>query len=369
MIATDVTTVSTKIQILCCDGGGMRGLLTILLLEALEQELDLLRPGTKVRDVFHVFAGTSTGSLIACGLSQGLTLDKLKDLFEKQGTKIFETFGLRFYLQTLLRSLTKFRLSLPLFSPAGLESVLRAEDVFPDHLLFGELPKPVLVVSYDCFNRKGVVFKSAAASKKSAQLPVWQVCRSSSAAPVAFPAFLLNDTVFLQNHRTSQRLEGDLDRSKTPVMIPMIDGGMLANNPALCAIAEVLQENQDVGLENQLLVSFGTGQSDDRITPKQATLWGALAWSSLFKGIPVYQVSADGSADLSDFICKALLKENYCRFQPLISKNAGVFQADPASLNLIKEAAVQYLQKLGGRDKLRDLAKRLLSDSIETSGN
>lgn len=234
MIAIDETTVSTKIRILCCDGGGMRGLLTILLLEALEQELDLLRPGTKVRDVFHVFAGTSTGSLIACGLSQGLTLDKLKDLFEKQGTKIFETFGLRFYLQTLLRSLTKLRLSLPLFSPAGLESVLRAEDVFPDHLLFGELPKPVLVVSYDCFNRKGVVFKSAAASKKSAQLPVWQVCRSSSAAPVAFPAFLLNDTVFLQNHRSSQRLEGDLDRSKTPVMIPMIDGGMLANNP--CAL-------------------------------------------------------------------------------------------------------------------------------------
>lgn len=109
--------MAPKIRILCCDGGGMRGLLTILLLEALEQELEQLRPGTKVRDVFHVFAGTSTGSLIACGLAKGLSLTRLRDLFEQQGPKIFESFGLRFYLQTILRSLFHFRLSLPLFSP------------------------------------------------------------------------------------------------------------------------------------------------------------------------------------------------------------------------------------------------------------
>jgi patatin-like phospholipase/acyl hydrolase len=345
----------------------MRGLLTILLLEALEQELDRLRPGTKVRDVFHIFAGTSTGSLIACGLAQGLTLEKLRDLFEREGTKIFETFGLRFYLRTLLRSLFHFRLSLPLFSPSGLESVLRADDVFPDHLLFGNLPKPVIVISYDGFNRKGVVFKnSGTSSEKSFQLPVWQVCRSSSAAPVAFPAFLLNNTVFLRNHRSSRRLEGDLDRSQTPEMIPMIDGGMLANNPALCAIAEVLQQYKDTKLDQQLLVSFGTGQTNDRITPKQATLWGVLDWSSVIKGIPIYQVCADGSADLFDFICKALLNENYVRFQPIIDKDAGVFQADRRNLYRIKQAADHYLNS-GGRDKLQDLAKRLIQDFAETA--
>lgn len=353
-------TMSTKIRILCCDGGGMRGLLTILLLEALEQELDRLRPGTKVRDVFHFFAGTSTGSLIACGLAKGLTLEKLRNLFEKQGTKIFETFGLLFYFKTLLRSLYNFRLSQPLFSPSGLESVLRAEDVFPDHFLFGDLPKPVLVISYDGYNRKGVIFKSSGTSAEMfSQLPLWQVCRSSSAAPVAFPSFLLKNSVFLQSHRSSPRLEGDLDRSQTPDMIPMIDGGMMANNPSLCAIAEVLEEHDDIKLEQQLLVSFGTGQTNDRITPMQGRLWGALDWSSLVKGIPIYQVCADGSADLFDFICNALLKDNYYRFQPIIDKNASVFQADRRSLYLIKQSADRYLIS-GGRDRLRNLAKRLI---------
>ena len=174
---------------------------------------------------------------------------------------------------------------------------------------------------------------------------------------------MLFRSVFLHHRRTSPRLEGDLDRSHTPAMIPMIDGGMMANNPSLCAIAEVLDQHDDIKLEHQLVVSFGTGQTNDRITAKQGTLWGALDWSSLIKGIPIYQVCADGSADLFDFICKALLKKNYVRFQPIIDKNAGVFQADRRTLYLIKQAADHYLLT-GGRDKLRDLAKQLI---LETS--
>ena len=337
----------------------MRGLLTILLLEALEQELEELRPGTRVRDVFDRFAGTSTGSLIACGLAKGLSLEKLRELYEKTGTTIFSTIGVRFLLQALFRRLFRLRLSLPLFSPLGLESVLRAEDVFPDHLLFGALPKPVLVVSYDAYNRKAVVFKSAAGSCKSAQLPVWHVCRSSAAAPVAFPAFLLREPSFLAAHRSSDALEGDLDRSQTPDVVPMIDGGILANNPSLCAIADVLNEAEGAGLNNQLLVSFGTGQAECRISPQQASLWGALDWSSIVRGIPLYQVCADGSADLFDYICKALLKDNYVRFQPLIDRNASPFQADPRNLERIRTAADRYL-KAGGRAKIRCLAQRLL---------
>jgi uncharacterized protein len=72
-------------RILSLDGGGIRGLLSTLLLERLIEESatpDLI-------DRVDLFAGTSTGGLIALGLAAEIPLAKIRNLYLREGPKIF----------------------------------------------------------------------------------------------------------------------------------------------------------------------------------------------------------------------------------------------------------------------------------------
>lgn len=348
------------IKILSCDGGGIRGLLTAKLLERLEEELQKHRPSSVLRDYFDLFAGTSTGSIIACGLAQGMSARSICEFYEKEGEKIFPKISSRFWVEKLIERVSKGDFSLPLFKPDGLEKVLSSQDLFPSDLLFGELGKPTLVVSYDTYNRKAVVFKSQ--ELKSTEIPVWQVCRASSAAPAAFSGYLLQNKKFLEIHTSGKKFPWDLNREIPPEGIPLIDGGLLANNPTLCAIAEEVKK--DVPLTNILVASFGTGQSTKRIYPNDVINWGTLDWANPTKGIPLYQVCADGSADVIDYIATSLLKENYLRYQPLLEVKSdddiSPFQADENTLNLLKEIASNYLKEEEVGNRLRELASKLI---------
>ena len=71
-------------NILSLDGGGIRGLLTAIILE----RLNLTNPGWL--DKVDLLAGTSTGGIIALGLANGLTPTQLRNLYQKKGEKIFD---------------------------------------------------------------------------------------------------------------------------------------------------------------------------------------------------------------------------------------------------------------------------------------
>jgi patatin-like phospholipase/acyl hydrolase len=358
--------VTAQIKILSCDGGGIRGLLTTIILEALEAEIKAINPTSSLSECFDVFAGTSTGSIIACGLANGFTATKIREFYEQKGGLIFPRLNAKFWLTKVLDRMRQASVSQPLFEAGGLESVLRSPDVFPDSLLFGGLQKQVLVVSYDTYNRKAIVFKTK--SEKCANLPVWQVCRASAAAPVAFPGFLLKDAQFHEGHKAGGHVEGDLERQIPAEGLPLIDGGVLANNPVLCAIAEQLRQpptgSEETNLNpltHLLVASFGTGQSGRRITPKNVQNWGAFSWSDLVRGVPLYQVCADGSADVIDYLASSLLNQRYQRFQPVFKETTSVFQADEKNLQKIRATAESYLAENNGfeRQRLKDLANQV----------
>ena len=50
------------------DGGGIKGIIITKALSMVEEHLSL-----PVKDIFHLTAGTSTGSVIAAGIAAGLT--------------------------------------------------------------------------------------------------------------------------------------------------------------------------------------------------------------------------------------------------------------------------------------------------------
>ena len=79
-------------RILALDGGGLKGILTLGYLEALEQ---LLRqrhgndPDFRLSDYFDLIAGTSTGAIIAACLALGMAVGEVLEKYQKLGRNVF----------------------------------------------------------------------------------------------------------------------------------------------------------------------------------------------------------------------------------------------------------------------------------------
>src|SRR5690606_4805716 len=71
-------------RILSCDGGGLHGVLSLCALVKFEEET-----GKSCHDLFDLFAGTSTGSIIAGAIAAGMSATQVLEIYEKQGAEIF----------------------------------------------------------------------------------------------------------------------------------------------------------------------------------------------------------------------------------------------------------------------------------------
>jgi patatin-like phospholipase/acyl hydrolase len=82
---------STVIKILSIDGGGIRGIIPALVLDEIEN-----RTGRPIAELFDLVAGTSTGGILALGLTipkaaraQLYTARTLAEMYEREGARIF----------------------------------------------------------------------------------------------------------------------------------------------------------------------------------------------------------------------------------------------------------------------------------------
>ncbi len=316
-------------RILSLDGGGIRGLMTAVWLTELEKQL-----GAPLRQHFDLVAGTSTGSILACGVSHGIPAEEIVDMYVKRGRDVFP--GTASRLWSRVRRTFREGVSAPKYSPDGLQKVLKR--VFKE-ASFGKLAiKPTLVTSYNTLTREAIVFKNTKAAYQS--LKIWEVCTCSSAAPTFFPAHVLT-----------------LGRRKAP----MIDGGVVANNPTGCAIAEGLKVQRDkpeaerAPLAEFVVASFGTGATVRPIEIKDALEWGALEWA-----IPIIDVLFDGAGDAVDYIARQMIPESgYFRFQTeLTTAYDDMDNADETNLNALMNLADMYLRGEGA-DKMKKLVSRL----------
>jgi len=79
-------------RILALDGGGVKGVLTLGMLKALEDELRRRAGGAeslRLSDYYDLIGGTSTGAIIASGLALGLSVDELIALYMRLGPEVF----------------------------------------------------------------------------------------------------------------------------------------------------------------------------------------------------------------------------------------------------------------------------------------
>ncbi|GAA6070763.1 85/88 kDa calcium-independent phospholipase A2 isoform X1 [Tachysurus ichikawai] len=72
-------------RLLCLDGGGIKGLVLIQMLIALEKEA-----GRPVRELFDWVAGTSTGGILALAVTHGKSMEYLRCLYFRMKDQVFK---------------------------------------------------------------------------------------------------------------------------------------------------------------------------------------------------------------------------------------------------------------------------------------
>jgi uncharacterized protein len=258
-------------RVLSIDGGGIRGLIPALVLEEIER-----RAGRRVHELFDLIAGTSTGSIIACGLCapDPLRASQVVALYEEEGPAIFSR-------SIFQRIKSANGLLDEKYDSDALDDAL--ERFLSDKLLSRTSPD-LIVPAYDTAEPGPYFFKTTEARERPAEdFPLSVVARASSAAPTYFEP---------------SEVDGRA----------LIDGGVFAVNPAMSAFAEVLRFQPGAEV---VLLSLGTGQRTRRRSFADIKDWGQLEWAR-----PLLDVVFDGISDAVDFQLRhALGKGRYLRFQ------------------------------------------------------
>jgi hypothetical protein len=273
---------SKPFRILSVDGGGIRGLISVLVLEEIEKRLgEKLKRTVRIADFFHLFAGTSTGGLIALSLTspKGLSATDLASFYTEDGPKIFSR-GLRRKLTTL------WGLAGPKYSSTPLrEAVERRLGTS----MVSEATRDLMVTSYDMNGSEPYFFKRWRALEDPQQrdFPIADAALSTAAAPTYFP---------------SHGLDGRA----------LVDGGVFAGNPTIAAVAEALGRQSDppAGLQphDLFVVSIGTGEFDSGFEQGQVSGWGDIAWVAAGgNGPPILDAMLGGSSDGTDYWAHMLL--------------------------------------------------------------
>jgi uncharacterized protein len=231
-------------KMLALDGGGIRGLVTLGILEKIEM-LVKQKTGQKLGEYFDYIAGTSTGAIIAAGLSRGKTVGELIDFYTSDGQQMFDP-------SWLIERIKYLYSADPL--KATLQQVFGHDtDLGPANLecLLLVITKNVTTDSaWPISSNPDAKYNDPARRDCNLRIPLWQLVRASTAAPVYFPPEVLQ--------------WDPADPAKTFVFV---DGGVTPyNNPAFLlyrmATEPAYKLNWKKGEDNLLLISVGTGAAE-----------------------------------------------------------------------------------------------------------
>lgn len=192
-------------KILSIDGGGIKGLYPVRILQLIEEQYDI-----NIADQFDMICGTSTGGLIALSLSIGKPASEIVSLYQEKGPIIFRepqnwfqkkiqniqqcVWGGKYSGETLKEVLTDFL----------------GENTLKDASTYLCIPSFNLTVGQPRIFKKphNLFFKDSNITMVDAAL-------ATSAAPTYLPIHQIDDALYC-------------------------DGGMWANNPILCGLVEAL---------------------------------------------------------------------------------------------------------------------------------
>ena len=311
--------MSELVKILSIDGGGIRGIIPALVLAEIERQTN--RP---IAALFDLIAGTSTGGILALGLTIPKTPEakiysaqQLADMYVHQGACIFS--------RSVWHRLSACgNLAHEKYPCGGIERVL--SDYFGDSRL-RDASTGVLIASYEIQRSVPFFFRSSMARERADyDFQARHVARATSAAPTYFQPMKLP--------------AGTNSDSYT-----LIDGGVFANNPAACALVEA--RTTYPAAAGYLVVSLGTGELTNSLSYDAAKDWGVAKWA-----LPILDVVFDGVSKTVDYQLRQLLpdqsgqKQRYYRFQTTLDgSNHRLDNCNPANIRALKTLAYELIEK------------------------
>jgi uncharacterized protein len=312
-------------KVLSSDGGGIRGLIPAMVLAEIER-----RTGKRIAEMFDLVAGTSTGGILALGVTKPgqdgkpeYSAKKLIDLYETEGGKIFS-------IPVWHRIHSGWGLAEEKYPSEGIEEVMK--QYFGDAHLAQAL-KEVLVTAYEIEQRGPWFFKRRHALDPAQGFDPFMrdVARATSAAPTYFEPIQLK--------------VGSLGNRA------FIDGGVHSNNPAMCAYVEARKIHPE---ENDfLVVSLGTGEPTREMPYEEVKGWGLALWAQ-----PILNVVFDGVSDTVDYQLQELLSteegdgRRYYRFQTVL--DIGKDDMDDASRTNIVALKTKAKEIISKNDAILD---------------
>ena len=218
--------------VLSLDGGGVRGLATVIFLKELEKA-----SGKKIVDLFDFFIGTSVGGLNAMHLAVNeIEVSELESFWSQD--------NLAMCMQSSFWTKNFFLKTKPIYNNKSKTELL--EKYFGNKLI-SESKKPIAVLAYDVENRKPRVLTSYTDQAIKATSAI----NATSAAPLYYPTVKIEDGSWL------------------------IDGSVVSNNPCLIGYNEARKYFKT---DNIKVFSVGTGRHLNNLDGEDSSKWGPFGW-------------------------------------------------------------------------------------------
>jgi patatin-like phospholipase/acyl hydrolase len=276
-------------KLLAIDGGGIRGVLSLLILARIESLLiaESKRPDYRLADYFDYVSGTSTGGIIAAGVATGMSVAEILDFYVKNGANMFD----KARLIDRVRLLAQYKsepLAEQLRGVFGKETALDAPEI--ESLLLLMMRNATTDSPWPISNNPFAKYNDFTHPACNLKFPLWQLVRASTAAPTYFPPEVI-------------------DCGGKPFVF--VDGGItMYNNPAFQMFlmatvdrfwikAPVQNRGWDTGTDKMLIISVGTGTSAGEnfsLQPEQMNL--------LFNASAIPSALMYAALNEQDFLCR-----------------------------------------------------------------
>lgn len=268
-------------SILCIDGGGVRGLVSSRVLQALEDKLHARGKRESLHRYFDIMVGTSAGGMIVSGLSAPLpgTKDprfdasRLVDFFRSKSQEIFPR-NLSQKLRTLLGPLDEEK-----YSSSSLEDILK--EGLGDCTVKDCLTK-IAITTYNIETRKPF-FISNMKDDNGDELNF--LLRDAVRATTAAPTYFEPARVTCLTNR---------------LIYSLIDGGVFMNDPTLAGLYFASEEG--LNIRKLLIVSIGSGYESRPYNYFEMRDWKQISWISPSRGTPILSIMFSGQSSATEMM-------------------------------------------------------------------
>jgi len=331
--------IHSKIRVLAIDGGGIRGVIPARILVRVEEILKEIsrNENAKISDYFDLIAGTSTG-----GILTALILSPHPEYSAKDMVKLYVEHGEAIFTRsTVTRTIDRGALFNPLYQHEAIEEIM---EKYLGELKISELKRSCLIPTYNIETGMATFVSSLGILQNpDHDHLVKDVLRATTAAPTYFAPTRNQENAF-------------------------IDGGMFANNPALCAYVEATKFPSEPRVQDIMILSLGTGSINRHYPYHLARRWGRLNW--IRPALEIYSSAASQTVNhqLEMMYMNKDREENYLRIEPDLKEFSVNGAMDDASVDNIKKL-IHVGEKMCEKyeEKLRAFLKQVVLSNVMSS--